>query len=531
MITASEITVAFGERPLYENVSLRLTAGNCYGFVGANGCGKTTFIKVLSGDLEPNTGTVALDPGMRMATLSQNQFGYEDQVVMDVVMQGYDEVWNLQQEMDALYTKEDFSDADGEKVAKLQERFDELDGYSQESNAAEVLTNLGVSPDLHSKEMKDIDAAIKVRVLLAQVIFSRPDVLLLDEPTNNLDIETIAWLEKFLADYEGCIAVVSHDRHFLNRVCTHICDVDYQTIRSFVGNWDVYTASEALARAQRSKEKDRVEKHVARLKGFVQRFKANASRSKQATSRMKQIDALGSQQVLPSTRVSPRILFKQERESGQDIIKLEDVDFAYEDGPEICKGLNLRLEKGERMAIVGRNGIGKSTLIKMMMNELQPQKGEVVLGSTISSGYFPQDSRHLFQKDIDIVTWLQQFTDNQDINNMRAMLGRMLFSGDEVKKSVTVLSGGEKVRCLLSMLMLQEANLLILDEPTNHLDLESIEALQEALAEFKGSVVFVSHDREFVDQVADRVLVLSDDDGITDWRGTYSDYRASKGLD
>ncbi len=531
MITASEITVAFGEKPLYENVSLRLTAGNCYGFIGANGCGKTTFIKVLSGEMEQNAGTVTLDPGMRMATLKQNQFGYEDQKVMDVVLQGYEEVWQLQLDMDALYAKEDFSDADGEKVAKLQERYDELDGYSQESNAAEVLTNLGVSPDVHNSAMSEIDATLKVRVLLAQVIFSRPDVLLLDEPTNNLDIETIAWLEKFLADYEGCIAVVSHDRHFLNRVCTHVCDVDFQTIRTFVGNWDVYAASEALARAQRSKEKARVDKQVEKLKSFVQRFKANASRSKQATSRMKQIDALGSQQVLPSSRVAPRINFKQERESGQDIIKAEGLSFKYDDGPEICNDLDLRLEKGERLAIVGRNGIGKTSIIKLLNNELTPQAGSVTLGGTIKVGYFPQDSRHLFEKDIDIVTWLQQFTDNQDINNMRAMLGRMLFSGDDVKKSVTVLSGGEKVRCLMSMLMLQEANLLILDEPTNHLDLESIEALQEALEEFKGSIIFVSHDREFVDHVASRALVMTDEEGIVDWRGTYSEYRDSKGLD
>ncbi len=531
MISASEITVSFGERPLYENVSLRLTAGNCYGFVGANGCGKTTFIKVLSGELEQNAGTIVLDPGMRMATLSQNQFGYEDQKVMDVVLQGYAEVWQLQIEMDEMYAKEDFSDADGEKVAALQERFDELDGYSQESNAATVLTNLGVKPDLHDKLMSEIDAALKVRVLLAQVIFSRPDVLLLDEPTNNLDIETIAWLEKYLGDYDGCIAVVSHDRHFLNRVCTHICDVDFQTIRTFVGNWDVYAAYEALARAQRSKEKDRVDKQVERLKGFVQRFKANASRSKQATSRMKQIDNLGSQKVIPSSRVAPRIVLKQERESGQDVVNTEDLSFTYPDGPKICEKLNLRLAKGEHLAIVGRNGIGKTSLIRLLMGELEAQSGTVAIGSTVKVGYFPQDSRHLFQDDIDIATWLQQFTENQDINNMRAMLGRMLFSGDDVKKSVTVLSGGEKVRCLLSMLMLQEANLLILDEPTNHLDLESIEALQEALEEFPGSIIFVSHDRQFVDQVADRALVLTDDEGIVDWRGTYSEYRESKGLD
>ncbi|NRA37181.1 MAG: ATP-binding cassette domain-containing protein [Planctomycetes bacterium] len=531
MISASEITVAFGERPLYENVSLRLVAGNCYGFIGANGCGKTTFIKVLSGELEQNVGEIVLDPGMRMAVLQQNQFGYEDQKVLDVVLQGYKELWSLQQDMDALYAKEDFSDKDGENVAKMQEQFDEMDGYTVESNAAEVLTNLGVHPDLHGKNMADIDVALKVRVLLAQVIFSRPDVLLLDEPTNNLDIDTIAWLEKFLADYDGCIAVVSHDRHFLNRVCTHICDVDFQTIRTFVGNWDVYAASEALARAQRSKESGRVEKQVERLKGFVQRFKANAARSKQATSRMKQIDNLTTQKVAPSSRVSPRIQFKQERASGQDVLKAEDMSFAYEEGTQIFDKLSFRVDKGDRMAIVGRNGIGKTTLVRLLLGELEADSGVIAQGGTISVGYFPQDNRDLFKDDMPIVTWLQQFTENQDINNMRAMLGRMLFSGDDVQKSVSVLSGGEKVRCMLSMLMLQNANVLILDEPTNHLDLESIEALQECLEQFEGTIVFVSHDRQFVDQVATRALVMTDDEGIVDWRGSYSEYRSSRNLD
>ncbi len=530
MISASDITVSFGEHPLYENVSLRLTAGNCYGFIGANGCGKSTFLNVMAGDLDPNTGTIALDNGARMGVLRQDQFAHEDQRVLDVVLQGHTDVWALQTEMDALYTKEDFSDADGEKVAKLQEQFDEQDGYSQESNAAEVLTNLGVKPDLHDKQMGEIDVTDKVRVLLAQAIFSRPDILLLDEPTNNLDIETIAWLEQFLADYDGCIAVVSHDRHFLNRVCTHICDVDFRTIRTFVGSWDVYAASEQLARAQRSKEASSVEKQVAKLQSFVQRFKANAARSKQATSRMKQIDQLGSQKVQPSSRVSPRLIFKQARASGQDILETEGLNYAWDQDTPICSGLNLRIERGDRLGIVGRNGIGKTTLIRLLLGQIEADSGTVKRGGTIDTSYFPQDSRDLFQNEETILEWMSKFTDNQDINMMRAMLGRMLFSGDDVQKSVKVLSGGEKVRCLLSMVMLQEANTLFLDEPTNHLDLESIEALQESLQTYDGTLVFVSHDREFVDQVATRVLVL-EDDGITDYRGTYSEYRLSKGLD
>ena len=531
MISASEITVAFGEKPLYENVSIRLTAGNCYGFIGANGCGKSTFIKVLSGELEPNTGTVILDDGARMAVLKQEQFAYENEVAMDVVLQGHSVVWSLQQEMDALYNKADFSDADGEKVAKLQERFDELDGYGQEANAAEVMTNLGVDPSMHHTVMSDLDPAIKVRVLLAQAIFSRPDVLLLDEPTNNLDINTIAWLEQFLADYDGCIAVVSHDRHFLNRVCTHICDVDFRTIRTFVGNWDVYAAQEQLAKAQRSKEKARVDAQVEKLKSFVQRFKANASRSKQATSRMKQIDALGSQKVVPSSRVSPRLIFKQERPSGQNVFVCENLSFKYDDGPQIAQDLDLRIYKGDRIGIVGRNGIGKSSLIKLLLGELAPTSGTIEQANTVTRSYFPQDSRDMFTTDKSIVEWISQFTDNQDINAMRAMLGRMLFSGDDVKKPVNVLSGGEKVRCLLSMVMLQEANLNVLDEPTNHLDLESIEALQESLQEYDGTLIFVSHDRAFIDAVATRVLVMDEDCKLEDWKGNYSDYRSAKGLD
>jgi ATPase subunit of ABC transporter with duplicated ATPase domains len=530
MITASEVAVQFGEHPLYENVSLRLTAGNCYGFIGANGSGKSTFLKVISGDLDPNVGTCQLDPGCRLGQLRQDQYAFEDQRVLDVVLCGHSVLWNLQQEMDALYAKADFSDADGERVAKLQERFEELDGYSQETNAAEVLTNLGVQPALHNLQMHELDVASKVRVLLAQAIFSRPDVLLLDEPTNNLDIETIAWLEQFLADYEGCICVVSHDRHFLNRVCTHICDVDFRTIRSFVGNWDFYQAAEQLARAQRSKEQSRIDLQREKLKTFVLRFKANAARSKQATARQKQLDSLGSQRIIPSSRVAPRLYFKQQRPSGQDVLNVEELTFAWDAETPICKKLSLRVDRGDRLAIVGRNGIGKTTLMRLFLGQLTGQSGKVIRGGTITPSYFPQDSRDLFETDATILQWISRFTDNQDINMMRAMLGRMLFSGDDVKKSVSVLSGGERVRCLLSMVMLQEANTLFLDEPTNHLDLESIEALQEALGEYTGTLIFVSHDRQFVDQLATRALVMSDQ-GIIDWRGSYSDYRAAKGLD
>ncbi|MFW5860415.1 MAG: ABC-F family ATP-binding cassette domain-containing protein [Planctomycetota bacterium] len=530
MITVSELTVQFGEHPLFENVNLRLVGGNCYGIIGANGSGKSTFLKVITGELEPTTGSIALDPGCRMGWLKQDRDAFEDVRILDVVVQGHEEVWRLQQQMDELYAKEDFSDADGEAVAHLQQRFDEIDGYSQESNAAEVLTNLGVAPSLHQRPMREIDDALKVRVLLAQAIFSRPDLLLLDEPTNNLDIETIAWLEQFLADYEGCILVVSHDRHFLNRVCSHVLDVDFRTIRPFVGNWDVYAAAEALARARRSKEQSRIDQQVEKLKGFVQRFRTNAARSRQATSRQKQIEQLSGQRVMPSSRVAPRLRFAFERPSGHDIVRVEGLGFAHDADTTICRDLAFAIERGDKIAVVGRNGIGKTSLIRLLLGELEPDAGSVTWGSTVTRSYFPQESGALFATDESILSWIGHYAEVQDINTMRAMLGRMLFSGEEVKKPVNVLSGGERVRCLLSMVMLQGANCMILDEPTNHLDLESIEALQEALEGYDGTLIFVSHDRQFVDSVARRVLVMHEG-GIEDWRGNYSDYRAAKGLD
>jgi ATPase subunit of ABC transporter with duplicated ATPase domains len=531
MITVSTLSMAYGQKVLFENVSMRLVAGNCYGLIGANGTGKSTFIKILTREVEQSTGQVVLDPGKRMGWLRQDIGGHEEVRVLDVALQGHPEIWKLQSEIEALTNKADFTDADGQRLGELQEKFGEMDGYSQETAAAEVLTDLGVPPAVHQKKMKEIDNALKVRVLLAQAIFSKPDVLLLDEPTNNLDMPAIVWLENYLADYEGCIVVVSHDRHFLDRTCTHTLDCDYKTIRMFVGSYDVYVAQEQLARAQRSKEASRIERQVAKLKLFVERFKSNAARSKQATSRVKQIDALTGQKVLPSSRVAPRLHFKVAKPSGQDVIDLHEASFAYPGGKDLIRKFTARIDRGDRVAVVGRNGIGKTTLVRLLLGELAPTKGKIAWGSTTTRAYFPQEGSGLFQqKDLTILEWIKQYTDNQDINNMRSMLGRMLFSGDDVKKQVGVLSGGERVRCLLSMVMLQEANVLVLDEPTSHLDLESIEALQEALEEFTGTLVVVSHDREFIDQVATRVLVM-DDSGITDWKSTYIEYRRTKELE
>ncbi len=539
MLATAGLGMSFGQKVLFENVSLKFTPGNCYGLIGANGTGKSTFLKILTGELEPSIGQVIKDPGKRMGWLKQDIGGFEEYAVIQVALMGHVDLWKIQAEIDRISAKADFTDADGERLATLQETYGEMDGYSQESAAAEVLTDLGVPPDQHQRKMADINTALKVRVLLAQAVFSKPDILLLDEPTNNLDIPAMVWLEQYLADYDGTVIVVSHDRHFLNRVSTHTCDVDYRTVRIFSGPYDVYQAQEQLARAQRGKEAGRVERQVLKLRKFVERFKSNAARSKQATSRVKLINELSGQKVLPSSRVAPRLYFKVGKPSGQDVIKVENVTFRYPGGDrDIVTKWSARIGRGDRVAIVGRNGVGKSTIIRLLMGELAPTTGKIEWSNTTTRSYFPQEGGALFEgkKDLSIYDWIRQYTENQDINAIRAMLGRMLFGGDDVKKLTGVLSGGERVRCLLSMVMLSEANTLILDEPTSHLDMESIEALQEALEEFTGTLVVVSHDREFVDQVANRVIVLDDHAPgqpapLTDWKGAYIEYRSTRGLE
>ncbi len=539
MLAVASLTMNFGQKILFENVNIKFTAGNCYGLIGANGTGKSTFLKILTRELEATTGQIIVEPGKRMGWLRQDITGHDHRRVLDVVLMGHADLWKIVEEKELLSAKTDFSDADGARLGDLEEKFGELDGWSQESNAAEVLTDLGVEPALHEKTMGELNQATKVRVLLAQAVFSKPDILLLDEPTNNLDIPAMVWLENYLANYEGLVIVVSHDRHFLNRVCTHTCDVDYRTVRIFSGPYDVYQAQEQLARAHRSKEAGRVERQVEKLKKFVERFKSNAARSKQATSRVKLINELSGQKVLPSSRVAPRLYFRVAKPSGQDIVTLENVTVRYEGGDrDLLKNFSCRIDRGDRVAIVGRNGVGKTTLVRTILGEIAPVKGKVTWSNTTNRAYFPQEGGTLFEgkKELSIYDWIRQYTENQDINAIRAMLGRMLFSGDDVKKAVGVLSGGERVRCCLSMVMLAEANTLILDEPTGHLDMESIEALQEALEEFTGTLIVVSHDREFIDQVANRVIVMDDfqpgqPSPITDWKGDYLGYRSTRGLE
>lgn len=539
MLAVASLTMNFGQKILFENVNIKFTPGNCYGLIGANGTGKSTFLKILTKELEPTTGQIIVEPGKRMGWLRQDISGNDHRRVLDVALMGHADLWKIIEEKERLSAKVDFTDADGARLGDLEEKFAEMDGWSQESNAAEVLTDLGVEPSLHDKTMGELNQATKVRVLLAQAVFSKPDILLLDEPTNNLDIPAMVWLENYLANYEGTVIVVSHDRHFLNRVCTHTCDVDYRTVRIFSGPYDVYQAQEQLARAQRSKEAGRVERQVEKLKKFVERFKSNAARSKQATSRVKLINELSGQKVLPSSRVSTRLYFKVAKPSGQDIVNLENVTVRYDGGDrDILKNFSCRIDRGDRVAIVGRNGVGKTTLVRTILGEIAPVKGTVTWSNTTNRAYFPQEGGTLFEgkKDLSIYDWIRQYTENQDINAIRAMLGRMLFSGDDVKKAVGVLSGGERVRCCLSMVMLAEANTLILDEPTGHLDMESIEALQEALEEFTGTLIVVSHDREFIDQVANRVIVMDDFQPgqpapITDWKGDYLGYRSTRGLE
>ena len=528
MIQASNVTLQFGKRILYENVNIQFDKGNCYGIIGANGAGKSQFLKILSGELQPNNGEVIVTPGERISVLKQDHFLYDEFDVLTTVIMGNKRLYEVMQEKDALYSKPDFSDEDGIRAAELEGEFAEMDGWDAESSAQSMLNQLGITEDLHYKKMAELDGNDKVKVLLAQALFGNPDILLLDEPTNHLDVRAIRWLERFLGDFENTVIVVSHDRHFLNEVCTYIADIDYRKIQLYAGNYDFWYESSQLALRQARETNKRNEAKIKELKDFIARFSANASKSKQATSRKKLLEKIELTDIQPSTRKYPYIEFKPDREAGNDILVVEGISKTI-DGVKVLDNFSLRVDKGDKIALVGDDDLAKTTLFRILMGELEPDEGSYKWGVTITSAYFPKDNGPYFDGvDLTLVDWLRQYSKEQDETFLRGFLGRMLFAGEEAKKKACVLSGGERVRCMLSRMMLSGANFLILDEPTNHLDLESITSLNNGMTAFKGTMLFVSKDHQLVSTVANRILDLSLGQPVVDKRTTYDEYLALK---
>jgi ATPase subunit of ABC transporter with duplicated ATPase domains len=526
MISASGISLRYGKRPLFEDVNIKFTPGNCYGLIGANGAGKSTFLKILSGEIEPSSGEVHITPGERLAVLKQNHFEYDEFGVLETVIMGYDRLYKVMKEKDAIYAKADFTDEDGMRAGELEAEFAEMNGWEAESDAAGMLNGLGITTELHDKKMAELGGNEKVRVLLAQALFGRPNILLLDEPTNHLDIESINWLENFLSGYEGTVIVVSHDRHFLNQVCTHIADIDFGKIQMYVGNYDFWYESSQLAlqlmRDQNKKKEDKIKE----LQAFVQRFSAKKSKAKQATSRRKMLDKITLDDIRPSNRKYPFINFKPEREAGKQIVTVDNVSLTI-DGEKVLDGVSFVVNKGDKIALVGPNGIAKTALFQVLAGELTPDSGSVTWGVTITQAYFPKDNSSYFEGvEMSIVDWLRQYSKDQDESFIRGFLGRMLFSGDEALKKASVLSGGEKVRCMLSKMMLTSANMLLLDEPTNHLDLESITALNNGLVDTEETMIFTSHDHQFIQTIANRIIEITPN-GLIDRMTTYDEYLES----
>lgn len=533
MITTSNLTIQFGAKPLFENVSVKFGEGNRYGLIGANGSGKSTFMKIIGGDLEPSAGNVALDPGVRLGKLRQDQFAYEDVRVLDVVMMGHEEMWAAMSERDAIYADLEATEDDYMRAAELEAKFAEYDGYTAEARAGELLLGLEIPVEQHSVPMSEVAPGWKLRVLLAQALFSNPDVLLLDEPTNNLDINTIRWLEGVLNSYQSTMIIISHDRHFLNEVCTHMADLDYRELRLYPGNYDEYMLAAAEARERVSAANTRAKERVAELQDFVRRFAANKSKSRQATSRLKQIDRIKAStvEVKPSSRVHPYIRFEQNKVLHRQAVTVKDLAKAY-DGHQVIKNFSLTLEAGQKVAIIGANGVGKTTLLRLLAGDLQPDSGSVKWSDAADLGYMAQDVSDQFESDLNLFDWLGEYRQpGDDDQALRSVLGRLLFSGDDISKSVSVLSGGEKNRMTFGRLMLGRHNVMLLDEPTNHLDMESIESLQYALDLYKGTLFFVSHDREFVSGLATRVIEILPDGEIVDYLGGYEDYLSSRGIE
>lgn len=522
MISTERVTLRFGGRALFEDVNIKFTPGNCYGLIGANGAGKSTFLKILSGEIEPNSGHVHVSPGERIAVLKQNHFEYDEFPVLETVIMGHGKLYAIMQEKNAIYAKPDFSDEDGMRAAELEGEFAELNGWEAESEAAELLIGLGIGKEKHDLKMVELDGNEKVRVLLAQALFGNPNILLLDEPTNHLDIDSIKWLENFLAKYEGTVIVVSHDRHFLNQVCTHIADIDFGKIQLFVGNYDFWYESSQLAQQLMRESNKRIEEKRKELEEFIRRFSANASKSKQATSRKKLLEKLTLEDIKPSNRKYPFINFKAEREAGKQILTFDRVSKQVE-GEQVLDQFTLVVNKGDKIAFVGPNGLPKTTLFEIAAGELEPDEGTATWGVTTIRAYFPKDNSSYFDSELNLIDWLRQYSKEQDETFIRGFLGRMLFSGEEALKKVNVLSGGERVRLMLSKMMLAAPNVLILDEPTNHLDLESITALNNGLMAYDGTVLFTSHDHQFVQTVANRIVEIAPG-GIMDKVTTYDEY-------
>ena len=530
MLTASNISLKFGKRTLFEDVNVKFTSGNCYGIIGANGAGKSTFMKILSGDVDPTTGNVAMNPDERMAVLKQDHFEFDEVTVLNTVIMGHKKLWSIMEEKDNLYAKPDFNDADGERVSELEGQFAEMDGWNAESDAAELLSGLNISEGLHYKLMNELTGSEKVRVLLAQALFGNPDILLLDEPTNDLDVETILWLEDFLLNFKNLVIVISHDRHFLDTVCTHIGDIDFSKIQLFTGNYSFWYQSSQLAAKQLSDKNKKTEDKRKELQAFVERFSANVAKSKQATSRKKMLDKLNLEDIKPSSRRYPGIVFSQDREAGNEVLSVDGLAASI-DGKDLFSGVDFHLDKGDKVAIVSKNSLAITTFFQTLMGEKDIEAGEFRWGVTTNQGYLPNENHEYFNGDKSLIDWLWQYTNDPESDEtfIRGFLGRMLFSGEESLKKSDVLSGGEKVRCMLSKIMLQSPNVLVLDEPTNHLDLESITALNNSLIDFPGTVLFASHDHEFVQTVANRIIEITPK-GTIDRHMSYDDYLSSEDI-
>lgn len=525
MITVNDVSLQFPDRKLFEEVNIKFTPGNCYGLIGANGAGKSTFLKILSGEIQPTTGVVSMGPNERLATLKQNHFDYEDYTVLETVIMGHKRLYEVMKEKDAIYMKEDFSDEDGIRAAELEGEFAELDGWEAEPEAAVLLQGLNIPEELHDQKMSELTAGQKVKVLLAQSLFGKPDVLLLDEPTNGLDTRSINWLEEFLINFENTVIVVSHDRHFLNKVCTHMADLDFSKIKLYVGNYDFWLESSQLATKLQAQSNAKKEEQIKELQDFIARFSANASKSKQATSRKKMLDKITLDDIQPSSRRYPFVGFTPEREIGNDLLQVENVSVTI-DGKKILDNISFNLTKDNKVAFIADSDITTTTLFKVIMGEITPDTGSVRWGVTTSQAYLPKDNSKDFEEPLTILDWLRQFAGKEEDDNtfLRSFLGRMLFSGEEVLKPVNVLSGGEKVRVMLSKLMLSKANVLVLDDPTNHLDLESITALNDGLMAFTGSILFASHDHQFIQTLANRIIAVSDKGVIDRAETTYDEF-------